>query len=91
MFNKLKHIKDLRSQAKTMQKALATESVTVEKSGIKIVMDGNLEISNITINENLAKENLEELLKEAINETIKKVQKVMARKMQEMGGMDGFM
>ena len=74
-----------------MQSALATESVTVEKSGIKIVMDGNLEISTITINENLAKESLEGLLKEAINEAIKKVQKVMARKMQEMGGMDGFM
>jgi len=91
MFNKLKHIKDLRSQAKTMQSALADETIIVEKNGIKIVMNGNLEISNININENLAKENLESLLTEAINEAIKKTQKLMARKMQEMGGLQGLM
>ena len=36
MFNKLKQFKDLRSQAKTMQDALAKESVTEEKNGVKI-------------------------------------------------------
>ena len=91
MFNKLKHIKDLRSQAKTMQGALAGESITVEKNGIKIVMNGNMEITEISIDENLEKENLENLLTSSINETIKKVQKLMAKKMQEMGGMPGMM
>ena len=31
MFNKLKQIKDLRSQAKTMQNTLAQESIETEK------------------------------------------------------------
>ncbi len=90
MFNKLKHIKDLRSQAKQMQSTLATESIIVEKGGIKVVIDGNMNITSITINEDLAKESLEGLLIDCINEAIKKVQRVMARKMQEMGGLPGL-
>ncbi len=58
MFSKLKHLKDLRSQAKTLQGALAGESVTVEKGGIKIVMNGNMEITTLSINEDLAKDSL---------------------------------
>lgn len=90
MFNKLKHLKDLRSQAKTMQNALAGESVTVEKSGIKIVMNGNMEITSLTINEGLAKDSLEGMLTDAINDAIKKTQRLMAQKMQEMGGLPGL-
>ena len=90
MFNKLRHLKDLRSQAKQMQNALAKESVTVEKRGIKIVMDGNLEITSINIEDEASKEDLEKNLKEAINEAIKKTQRLMAQKMQEMGGFPGL-
>ncbi len=90
MFNKLKHIKDLRSQAKQMQSTLATESIIVEKGGVKVVIDGNMNITSVTINEDLAKDSLEGLLVDCINEAIKKVQRVMARKMQEMGGMPGL-
>ena len=90
MFNKLKQFKDLRSQAKTMQSALAQETVSVEKSGIKIVMNGNMEITSIAINENLAKESLEGMLVDCINEAIKKTQRLMAQKMQEMGGIPGL-
>jgi len=90
MFNKLKHLKDLRSQAKTIQGALAQESITVEKGGIKIVMNGNLEITSIAINEDLAKDSLEGILTDCLNEAIKKTQRLMAQKMQEMGGIQGF-
>lgn len=87
MFNKLKHLKDLRSQAKQMQNALANESTTVEKSGVKIVMNGNMEITSIEINEGLAKNSLEGILTDCLNDAIKKTQRLMARKMQEMGGL----
>ncbi|MEA3464169.1 MAG: YbaB/EbfC family nucleoid-associated protein [Patescibacteria group bacterium] len=90
MFNKLKQFKDLRSQAKTMQSALAAETITSEKGGIKVVMNGNMEIISITINENLAKESLEGMLIDCINEAIKKTQRLMAQKMQEMGKIPGF-
>lgn len=90
MFNKLKHLKDLRSQAKTLQGALSGESVTVEKGGIKIVMNGNMEITSLTINDDLAKDSLEGMLADLTNEAIKKTQRLMAQKMQEMGGMPGL-
>jgi len=90
MFNKLKHLKDLRSQAKTMQNALAGEYITIEKGGIKIIMNGNMEITSITINDDLAKESLEGMLADCINEAIKKTQRLMAQKMQEMGGIPGL-
>ncbi len=90
MFNKLKHLKELRNQAKQMQNALAGESTTVEKGGVKVVMNGNMEITSITINEDLAKDSLEGILADCVNDAIKKTQRLMARKMQEMGGMPGL-
>ena len=56
MFNKLKQYKELRDQAKRMQSALAEETITVERGGVKIVINGNMEITSVNINENLAKE-----------------------------------
>lgn len=90
MFNKLKQFKDLRSQAKTLQNALAQESVDYEKNGVKITMNGNLEITKLTLNTEAAGEKLENILTEAANETIKRAQKLMAKKVQEMGGLQGF-
>jgi DNA-binding protein YbaB len=90
MFNKLKQFKDLRNQAKTMQNALSGESVTVEKNGVTLTINGNLEITNLSINPELSKDKLESIMKELFNDSIKKVQKIMARKMQEMGGFPGL-
>ncbi len=90
MFNKLKQFKDLRDQAKKMQNALAGEKVEVEKNGVRIVMTGNMEVSSITINEGLAKESQERALVDGVNEAIKKTQKIMAQKMQEIGGFPGL-
>ena len=86
MFNKLKQIKDLRSQAKTLQNTLSQEKVVVDKRGIHLVINGNLEVTELTISFD-AKNNLENDLKDCLNDGIKQVQKVMAKKMQDMGGM----
>lgn len=90
MFNKLKQFKDLRNQAKTLQNALAQEAVEYEKNGIKITMNGNMEITRLAINSEAAGEKLENILTEAANETIKRAQKLMAKKVQEMGGLRGL-
>ncbi|HMB65652.1 MAG TPA: YbaB/EbfC family nucleoid-associated protein [Patescibacteria group bacterium] len=90
MFNKLKQYKDLRSQAKSMQDELAKETVTVEKNGIKIEMDGNMKVTSVTIDKELSHEQIQSAMTESINEAIKKAQKMMAQKMQEMGGMPGM-
>ncbi len=87
MFSKLKQFKELRDQAKTMQNILGQESVTVEKNGITIIMNGNMEVTSITIKEGTTIDHINNYLKDSINETIKKTQKLMAQKMQEMGGL----
>ncbi len=90
MFSKLKQFKDLRSQAKTMQDALAQETVTEEKNGVKVVLNGNMEILSVSLNESLNKSSQEEAVKNCINEAIKRAQRLMAKKLQDMGGFPGL-
>jgi len=87
MFNKLKQFKDLRDQAKTMQSALATEKVTAEKNGVVIEMNGNMEVLSIKINKDLSKEEMANTCKDVVNDAVKKTQRLMAQKMQDMGGL----
>ncbi len=90
MFEKLKQIKDLRSQAKTMQNALSGESVTVDRNGVSITINGNLEITALTIADSLNPSQSASLIKELLNDAVKKVQKIIAQKMQDMGGLKNF-
>ena len=90
MFEKLKQLKDLRDKAKTLQNALGAETITAEKNGIKIIMDGNMNVSSVTLAAEMSKAELEKKLPDAINDTIKKAQRVMAEKMRAMGGLPGM-
>lgn len=90
MFNKLKQFKDLRNTAKQMQNMMSQESVTVEKSGVKVTMNGNMEVTEIKINGEISTNSLEGIIKDNVNDAMKKMQKVMAQKMQEMGGFPGL-
>jgi len=90
MFNKLKQFKDLRDQAKTMQNALATEKVAAEKQGVTIEMNGNMEVLSIVISQDLPKEQLASICRDVFNDAVKKTQRVMAKKMQEMGGLSNL-
>lgn len=96
MFNKLKQFKDLRDQAKQLQEVLSQEQVTSSAASgkVQITMDGNLVILSINIDpEMLApdkKEKLESALKEAHADVLKNMQRRMALKMKEMGGLPNF-
>lgn len=91
MFNKLKQFKDLRSQAKALQDELAKETITVSSGGVSVTMNGNLAVTDITIDEDLLtpdkKEKLEKAIKDAHGDALKKIQRTMAMKMKEMGGL----
>jgi len=90
MFSKLKQFKDLRSQAKTMQNALSQETITEEKNGVKVVLNGNMEVTGLTLNESLSKSSQEEILKDCFNDAVKRAQRIMAKKLQDMGGIPGM-
>jgi len=91
MFSKLKQFKDLREQGKKLQELLGDESVTVRTMSDKVVltMDGNLQVSGLVIDPEVLspdkKEKLESAIKEAHADALKKIQRVIATKMQESG------
>ncbi len=96
MFSKLKQFKDLRDQGKKLQEALGTESVTVRELGDKVVLtiDGNLQMTGLAIDPEILtpdkKEKLETAIKNAHSDALKKMQRIIAGKMQEMGGFPGL-
>lgn len=91
MFSKLKQFKDLREQGKKMQELLGEESVTVDKVGGKVTLtlSGNLEITDLSIKEEMLssdkKSDLEKAIKEAHSDALKKIQRTIAMKMQQSG------
>jgi len=91
MLNKLKQFKDIREQAKTLQNTLSQESVTVKEGGVTLVMDGNLSVKTLDIAEDMLtpakKEKLQKEIIKAYEEAMKKMQRIMAMKMKEMGGL----
>ncbi len=90
MFNKLKQIKDLRDQAKTMQKVLADVMVVGQGKGVMITMDGNQQVLAVQIEDGLEKAKIEQGVKEAFADAVKKMQKEMASKMKDLGGFDAL-
>jgi DNA-binding YbaB/EbfC family protein len=94
VFSKLKQFKDLREQGKKLQGVLSQESTTVTSGGVSLTMDGNLGITDIAIEDALLapdkKEKLQNAIKDAHGDALKKMQRTMANKMQEMGGFPGM-
>jgi DNA-binding YbaB/EbfC family protein len=94
VFSKLKQFKDLREQGKKLQGVLSQESTTVTSGGVSLTMDGNLGITNISIEDSLLapdkKEKLQNAVKDAHGDALKKMQRIMSSKMQEMGGFPGM-
>lgn len=92
MFSKLKQFKDLRDQAKKIQDVL--KDVTVEGTAawgkIKVVMNGNQEVTSVSIDQELMadKAKLENAVKEAYNDTVKKAQRAMAEEMRKSGNLN---
>ena len=84
MFDKLKQIKQL----KELRDSLSQEREEIEKEGIKVIINGKMEIEDIQLNSDLSKEEQEKILKECINEAVKKIQTVLASKMSQMQGFD---
>jgi len=89
LFSKLNQIKDLKEKAKTLQNALAGETISLDKNNTTLVMDGNQKIVKLNINPELLttdkKTRLEETIMDLHNDAIGKVQKLMAEKMRSMG------
>lgn len=92
MFSKLKQFKDLKDRAKQIQDALSQETAegTSGWGKVKVVINGNQQVLSVTIDEGSMgdRAKLQDLIKEATNDAIGKIQKVMATKLKDIGGLD---
>jgi len=92
MLDKLKQIQELRSRASELKAALADEYVDGSGNGGKVIVriNGNQEVQTVTIDHETTNDlaQLQNGIKEAINDGIKKSQQLMARKMSDMGGLN---
>lgn len=82
VFDKLKQLNQIRE----IQKDLEKETAQVEKDGVKITLNGKMEVEEIILNENLPIEKQQNLIKDCHNEAIKKIQIALAKKMQNFPG-----
>lgn len=93
MFNKLKQINDIRNKAKVLQDMLSKESITGTSGWgdkVKITINGTQEVTKVEIDPSAMddREKLQSLVKDAANDAMKNLQKTLASKMKDMGGMD---
>jgi DNA-binding protein YbaB len=81
MFDKAKML----AQAFKLKKAVEAEVIEVEEGGIKVVVSGDQKVKFLSMN---GMEN--KMLVEVINKAMKKSQEAAAKKMKDMGGLEGL-
>lgn len=79
MFDKFKQL----HQLKKLKDVLEKEKEIIEKEGIKIVVNGKMEIEEIKLNPELSIEKQERLVKDYFNEALKQIQTKAAQKMMQ--------
>lgn len=85
MLDKFKQIKQLRD----IQAELSKERAESEKNGIKVVVNGKMQVEEVRVNPNLSQQEQEQIIKECTNDAMKKLQTIMASKMSNIPGL-GF-
>lgn len=81
MFDKAKML----AQAYKLKKAIEAESIEVEESGVKVMVTGDQKIKFLSVN---GVEN--RVLVDTINKAMKKSQEMAAKRMKDMGGLEGL-
>jgi len=84
MFDNLKKIAEL----KKMQDSFKKEKLTIEKRGVSITINGNMEIEEVKLNPELSLEDQQNAVKQCFNEAKESIQKTLAKSL--MGAGLGF-
>jgi len=72
-------LQKLQAQAQKMQAALQQEQVTVEKNGVRVILRGDQQVIEVSVDGII-----ENRIAEAINEAVKKTQELAAKKLIEI-------
>ncbi|MFH0770524.1 MAG: YbaB/EbfC family nucleoid-associated protein [Candidatus Peregrinibacteria bacterium] len=89
-FSKLKDMFRLQREAKRVKKVLKKILVEAEARGVKVVINSELEILSVTIAPEVDRDQIADLLMDALNRAIKKAQIVASEHMQGVMGEMGF-
>jgi len=81
MFDKAKVL----AQAYKLKKAVEAETIEVEENGVKVTVSGDQKIKFLSVN---GMEN--KVLVDTINKAMKKSQEQAAKRMKDMGGLEGL-
>jgi hypothetical protein len=81
MFDKAKML----AQAYKLKKAVEAEIVEVEENGVKVIVSGDQKVKFLSVN---GMEN--KVLVDTINKAMKKSQEQAAKRMKDMGGLEGL-
>jgi hypothetical protein len=81
MFDKAKML----AQAYKLKKAVEAETVEVEENGVKVIVSGDQKVKFLSVN---GMEN--KVLVDTINKAMKKSQEQAAKRMKDMGGLEGL-
>lgn len=81
MFDKAKML----AQAYKLKKAVEAEVVEIEENGVKVSVSGDQKVKFLSVN---GMEN--KVLVDTINKALKKSQETAAKRMKEMGGLEGL-
>ena len=82
MFDQFKQLGQL-AQLKKLKDVLEKERREVEKEGVRVVINGKMEIEDIKLNPQLDIERQEKIIKNCINEAMQQIQKEAAQKMMQ--------
>jgi len=81
MFDNLKKIAEL----KKMQDSFKKEKLTIEKRGVSVTINGNMEIEEVKLNPELEIEDQQNLVKQCFNEAKEEIQKTLAKSLMASG------
>ena len=76
MFDKLKQLNKIRE----LKSALEKERKEIEQDGVKVIVNGKMEIEEIKLNPNLNTEEQERIIKGIANKAMKEIQMEAAQK-----------
>ncbi len=80
MFDQMKQAKELYR----IQGELQKEKIEVEESGVRITVNGKMEVEKVELSEEISIKEQEVAVKNCLNKAMKKVQMIAAQKMQSL-------
>lgn len=89
-FSKMKDMFKLQREAKRVKKELRNVHVEAEAQGVKVVVNAEMEIVEVTVDPSVPADRVAALFLDAGNRALKKAQVVAAERMQGVMGQMGF-